>query len=156
MESLSDQWPAHGASRQRQATLFVPGQTPAEAPQLPGQCQQQDRGEKRSERGGQGRQHSKLRQGQHLLRAGPFPSIHLCLRAEIVWAVRKACPVRLSGILFLFLLFPFFSLVSCKSCPNKNKRSGCVYPPLPQKLLIQLISGESQCKQLLQLVRPKQ
>lgn len=158
MESLSDQWPAHGASRQRQAALFVPCQTPAEAPQLPGQCQQQDRGEKRSERGGQGRQHSKLRQGQHLLRAGPLPSIHLRLRAEIVWAVRKKLlPVRLSGILFLFLLGSFFfSLVSCKSCPDKNVRSGCVYPPLPQKLLIQLISGESQYKLLLQPVRPKQ
>lgn len=105
MESLSDQWPAHGASRQRQAALFVPGQTPAEAPQLPGQCQQQDRGEKRSERGGQGRQHSKLRQGQHLLRAGPFPSIHLCLRAEIVWAVRKA-PEFFSSFFLFFLWSP--------------------------------------------------
>lgn len=125
MESLSDQWPAHGASRQRQAALFVPSQTPAEAPQLPGQCQQQDRGEKRSERGGQGRQHSKLRQGQHLLRAGPFPSIHLCLRAEIVWAVRKASPCPSVRNSFSIPPFSFFFLWSpVKAAQIKTKGPG--------------------------------
>lgn len=85
-----------------------------------------------------------------------FPASTCVCALKLSGLCVKLLPVRLSGILFLFLLFPFFSLVSCKSCPNKNKRSGCVYPPLPQKLLIQLISGESQCKLLLQLVRPKQ
>ena len=63
VERLPDQRPAHGAPRQRQAALFVPGQAPAEAPQLPGQRQQQERGQDRGERGGQGRQHPELGQG---------------------------------------------------------------------------------------------
>lgn len=63
VESLSDHRPAHGALGQRQAALFVPRQTPAEAPQLPGQRQQQERGQDRGERGGQGRQHPELGQG---------------------------------------------------------------------------------------------
>lgn len=45
VESLSDQRPAHGAPGQRQAALLVPRQAPAEAPQLPGERQQQERGQ---------------------------------------------------------------------------------------------------------------
>lgn len=78
MECLPDQRPAHGAPRQREAALLVPGQAPAEAPQLPGQHQQQERGQHRGERGGQGRQHPKLRQREHLRQAGLLSGIHLC------------------------------------------------------------------------------
>lgn len=68
VEGLSDQRPSHGAPRQRQAARLVPGQAPAEAPQLPGQNQQQQGGQQRGERGGQGRKDPELSQGEHLLR----------------------------------------------------------------------------------------
>lgn len=146
MESLSDQGPTHGALRQRQAALFVPGQTPAKAPQLPGQRQQQERGKERGERGGQGRQHSKLSQGQHLLRAGPLPSIHLRLRAETLSEpCVKLLHVRALGILLLFLLFFLLFWCPVKVVQIKIK-CGWVYSRLHQKKCIQLICGENHIK----------
>lgn len=104
VQRLPDHRPAHRAVRQREAAVFVPRQAPAEAPQLPGQHQQQERRQHRGESCRQSRQHAELVQRDHLLSRGPLPSIHLCLCVK-----RRVSCWRLGT-------FPL------SSCPCENRR----------------------------------